>query len=841
MGDTIHDTAHLTGGFNPTGSITFDVYNSSCTTKLNGSPIAATASVAGAGDYTSQDFTPSAVGAYKWVAHYSGDGNNHSVDTTCGAPGETSTVNPAKPTIATTLSNASITVGDSINDSATLSNAYNPTGTVTYTVYTDSGCTAMAAVGAQIDAQPGAVTLTSGHPVPNSPAVKFNKVGTYYWQAVYSGDSNNAAATSTCVDETLAVAKATPTVGTTLHKASDNSVVSNGSHLPLGTSMKDVASLTGAAGIPFAGTVTFTFFTGTDCNSNNGTPEASVTISGSSATSSTHGPLHAGNYSFNAKYVAGTDPNYTDSTASDCEPFIIDQAASSSVTAIHNAAGDAVITAPVALGTSVYDSAAVSSANSSFKPSGSVTFTFYSSIDCSTGGGAAGSASVNGTSGVASPSSTEGPLHAGVYSFKAHYAGDGDFSASDATCEPLNVNQAASSSVTAIHNAAGDAVITAPVALGTSVYDSAAVSSANSSFKPSGSVTFTFYSSIDCSTGGGAAGSASVNGTSGVASPSSTEGPLHAGVYSFKAHYAGDGDFSASDATCEPLNVNQAASSSVTAIHNAAGDAVITAPVALGTSVYDSAAVSSANSSFKPSGSVTFTFYSSIDCSTGGGAAGSASVNGTSGVASPSSTEGPLHAGVYSFKAHYAGDGDFSASDATCEPLNVNQAQLDITTRVEDTQNNDITGGTVGLGSLVHDVAPVTGAVSGFTPSGGVSFVLYNLANCQGLAQPVSADSIKETGDVRSVDVMNLVPGNYGFIATVAGDSNYVGKSGVCEPFTVAKATTATTTAIHDAAANAVVGDPVPVALGTSVYDSASVTSSNSAANPSGNVSSPSS
>src|SRR5207248_403190 len=163
------------------------------------------------------------------------------------------------------------------------------------------------------------------------------------------------------------------------------------------------------------------------------------------------------------------------------------------------------------------------------------------------------------------------------------------------------------------------------------------------------------YTSLDCTTGGSAAGSAAVNGTTGVASPSTTEGPLHHGDYSFKASYGGDDNFAASDGVCEPLTVAKASSSSVTAIHNAAGDAVIGGPVALGTSVYDSATVTSANSSFKPTGTATFTFYTTIDCTTGGSAAGSASVNGTTGLASPSTTKGPLAAGSYSFKASYGG------------------------------------------------------------------------------------------------------------------------------------------------------------------------------------------
>ena len=83
----------------------------------------------------------------------------------------------ATPTINTTLSDDSITVGDTIHDSATLSNATSDAGgTVTYTVYTDNTCTTSFA-----DA--GTKTVTNGA-VPDSDPIKFDDAGDYYWQAV---------------------------------------------------------------------------------------------------------------------------------------------------------------------------------------------------------------------------------------------------------------------------------------------------------------------------------------------------------------------------------------------------------------------------------------------------------------------------------------------------------------------------------------------------------------------------------------------------------------------------------------------------------------------------------
>jgi len=68
---------------------------------------------------------------------------------------------------------------------------------VTYSIFTDTQCTA-----GLIDA--GTVNVTNGV-VPNSNPITFSNAGTWYWQAVYSGDANNAGAKSSCNEETLVV------------------------------------------------------------------------------------------------------------------------------------------------------------------------------------------------------------------------------------------------------------------------------------------------------------------------------------------------------------------------------------------------------------------------------------------------------------------------------------------------------------------------------------------------------------------------------------------------------------------------------------------------------------
>ncbi len=76
-GSPISDTATVGGGANLTGTIVFRLYgpdDASCgnTPAFTSAPVA----VNGAGGYQSPSFTPTLPGTYRWIATYSGDGNN---------------------------------------------------------------------------------------------------------------------------------------------------------------------------------------------------------------------------------------------------------------------------------------------------------------------------------------------------------------------------------------------------------------------------------------------------------------------------------------------------------------------------------------------------------------------------------------------------------------------------------------------------------------------------------------------------------------------------------------------------------------------------------------------
>ena len=89
--------------------------------------------------------------------------------------------------------------GSTVHDSATLTGAtLTAGGTISYKIYSDSACTSTFASG-------GTKTVATGV-VPDSNGIQFNTAGTYYWQAAYSGDAGNSAATSPCQSGQLQIA-----------------------------------------------------------------------------------------------------------------------------------------------------------------------------------------------------------------------------------------------------------------------------------------------------------------------------------------------------------------------------------------------------------------------------------------------------------------------------------------------------------------------------------------------------------------------------------------------------------------------------------------------------------
>ncbi|MFN8486751.1 MAG: Ig-like domain-containing protein [Caldilineaceae bacterium] len=467
---------------------------------------------------------------------------------------------------------------------------------------------------------------------------------------------------------------------------------------------------------------------------------------------------------------------------------------SSTVTTIHDANhGNVGGSTHVALGSVVHDSAAVSGSGAT--PTGSVSFTFFNTIDCSGSGTLAGT--VNLVNGVADPSVSEGPLAAGSYSFKATYSGDSNYNGSTGACEPLTVDKAQLTISTQIHNAShGNVGGDTHVALGSVVHDTASVGGAVTGFAI-GEINFTLN--------GVAVANADPAETGFTASTVDSAG-LAAGSYIYKASVAENSNYFGATSADEPLTVDKAQLTIVTQIHDAShGNVGGDTHVALGSVVHDTASVGGAVTGFAI-GEINFTLN---------GVAVANADPAETGFTASTVNSAPLAAGSYIYKATVAENSNYFGATSADEPLTVDKAQLTIVTQIHDASHGNVGGDThVALGSVVHDTASVGGAVTGFAV-GAVSFTL----NGASVANDPSADG---TATARSVDSAALAAGSYTYKASVADNDNYIGATSADEPLTVDKAQLTIVTQIHDASHGNVGGD-THVALGSVVHDTASV------------------
>ncbi len=236
VGTSIADKATVSGGYNPTGTVTFNLYNNANGT---GTPLDTDANVPLVnGVATSAGYTATATGTDYWVATYNGDSNNAAV--TSGTALEPVIVSPATPAINTTQQPATAIVGTSIADQATVSGGYNPTGTVTFNLYDNAAGTGTPLFTDANEPLVNGVATSAGYTA--------TATGTDYWVATYNGDTNNRSVTSGTASEPVIITESGPAINTTQQPASAT----------VGTSIADKATVTG--GNNPTGTVTFTLF-----------------------------------------------------------------------------------------------------------------------------------------------------------------------------------------------------------------------------------------------------------------------------------------------------------------------------------------------------------------------------------------------------------------------------------------------------------------------------------------------------------------------------------------------------------------------------------------------------
>ena len=336
--------------------------------------------------------TFNSAGSYSWNAAYSGDASNSAAISAC----EPLSVRQASSGITTAASPSAITLGSSASDTATLAGAVNPTGSITFNAYSDAACTA--SVFRSINALSGN-GATSGSFTPAS-------TGTYYWEASYSGDANNNAASTHCRDsgETLTVSQRTTTTSVSCSPLS----------VPVNVQTSCTATVAdtavGAAVTP-TGSVTF----GSSAAGTFSPGSCSVSGTGATATckvSYTPSPGSEGRQTVTANYLG--DNSHSGSASN----FLL-TVGTRSVSTTLSCAPPFDVFKPTTCTVTVTDT----SPGTPIAPGGTATFSSsrpgsFSSTACTL--------SRSGT--TASCSVTFRPIRTGFYVLKATYSGDSDHS-----------------------------------------------------------------------------------------------------------------------------------------------------------------------------------------------------------------------------------------------------------------------------------------------------------------------------------------------------------------------------------------------------------------------------
>ena len=283
-------------------------------------------------------------GDYFWRAEYSGDELNPEATSACGSE---QVVVTTPTTLTTSLSGGEeegeeieVEEGTAVSDQASLSgtNAATAIGVVSYAIYADSACTELVALAGESEVEAGSIGPSAAEALP---------VGTYYWQAEYSGDGVNHRSKSECGSE-VEVVTAPITValegggqsGGEIEVAEETAVTDDatlhGEHASEATetAVTDDATLHGEHASEATGTVTYKVYGDSACEELVATA-GEVTVGGENVPTSSTETLKPGTYNWRAFY-SGDLKNPPASTKCGSQVQIVRPAA----TTIYAAIGD---------------------------------------------------------------------------------------------------------------------------------------------------------------------------------------------------------------------------------------------------------------------------------------------------------------------------------------------------------------------------------------------------------------------------------------------------------------------------------------------------------------------
>jgi hypothetical protein len=549
-GQSVTDSAIVDGLYGatatPTGKVTFQV----STDGYNFRDYSKDRPLDGNGQATSISYKPGAPGLYYFRAVYGGDAaykgsqsqnKDEPLIVKC-KPG----TQKQTPVVKTDLSFKTITLGDSVTDSVTVTSKYStslvPGGQITFEV--SQGNTSSFKPYGEIQTLDGQAKAVSSDYTPAA-------AGTYYFRASYSGDANFKEGQSCSGDEPLVVKKFGPTTTTTL-LAADGTPLASDAVLHINDSVKDLATVTGVGSSIPRGTIAFQVKTPTLDFATYST--VSLVISNNGQITSGLYPLTvAGTYYFRALYNG--DDNYTASSSDDDDeilyvegPITTTEVDTTTTTQLISSTGaNLAPNASVNVYDVVRDTATVIEVGTNAPISvGTVDF------EVSVNGGDWVAYSFD--NGLANGQATSDPykvLTTGSYRFRALYSG---FEVNDNT--QYNPSQSLDNdetlNVTKIDSTISTQLSTTRLALEKSVTDTATLSVTGNAPAPTGTITFQWsykgsaFATFDTVT---------LEGNNNVSSTGYT--PLELGNYQFQAVYSGDLNYvgSTSASGSEPLEV----------------------------------------------------------------------------------------------------------------------------------------------------------------------------------------------------------------------------------------------------------------------------------------------
>ena len=645
----------------------------------------------------------------------------------------------------------SVSEGSKVKDTATLSgtNASKATGTVKYKVYADKECKELVTSAGEVEVKEGKV--------PDSSEVELTAGAIYYWQAEYSGDSNNLKSTSTCGKEVLTVKAATSLTTSLSGEEQTGTEIEVQEEVPV----TDKATLSGTNSSKATGSVEYEVYADEECKELV-TEAGKVTVTVGSVPSSSEVKLADGIYYWQAAY--GGDATHLASTAV-CGSEIEIVAAATTLTTSLMSAGESGKEIEVEEGEIVSDTATLSGANAA-EATGKVQYSVYEDGECSELVAEAGTVDLF-EEGVV-PGSSPAMLPPGTYYWQAEYLGDLHNQRSTSTCgdEVLVVKAPPLTTSLSGEEQTGTEI---EVQEETPVTDAATLNIAGAG-TATGTVKYKVYSDSECKELAASAGEVSVTG--GVV-PNSSEVALPAGVYYWQAEYSGDMSHPAATSACgDEIEIVAAATSLSTSLSG--GEE--TGPeieVRAGTAVSDTATLSGATAS-EATGTVLYSIYEDSECEELFQSAGAVEV--TTGTV-PESQAVPLPAGTYYWQAHYFGDEGNQGSVSPCggEVANVGPARL----------TNDLAGGEeegaeieVPEETQVTDTATLNIASAG-TATGTVKYNVYSDPECKELA--ASAGEVSVSGGIVPPSSEEELPqGIYYWQAEYSGDETHEAATSPC-------------------------------------------------------------